>query len=85
MASKTIADGLRTPVGVLNWQIVADPQLVWGAFAVGEDVDAILDTEEAVVEEMTATRAATPPAHTRIVVDSYDDLHESNPCELRAP
>ena len=48
-------------------------------FAVGEDVDAILDTEEAVVEEMTATRAATPPAHTRIVVDSYDDLHESNP------
>jgi hypothetical protein len=48
-------------------------------FAVGDDVDAIMETEEAAVEEMTVTRAETPPAHARIVVDSVDDLHENNP------
>ena len=50
-----------------------------GPFTVGDDVDAIMETEEAATEEMTVTRAETPPAHTRIVIDNYDDLHDSNP------
>lgn len=48
-------------------------------FTVGDDVDAIMETEEVAAEEMTATRAETPPAHTRIVVDNFDELHDSNP------
>ena len=48
-------------------------------FAVGDDVDAILETEDTVTGDMTATRAETPPVHARIIVDSYDDLHEANP------
>lgn len=51
-----------------------------GLFSVGEDeVDAVTETEQVAVEDMTVTRAETPPAHARIVVDSYDDLHEANP------
>ena len=48
-------------------------------FTIGDDVDAILETEETAVEDMTATRAETPPAHAQIVVDNYDELHEHNP------
>jgi threonine dehydratase len=35
--SLTIADGLRTPVGVLNWAIISDPQKHSGVFAVTEE------------------------------------------------
>ncbi|KIW89317.1 uncharacterized protein Z519_10171 [Cladophialophora bantiana CBS 173.52] len=35
--SLTIADGLRTPVGVLNWTIVADKSQVEGLYAVSEE------------------------------------------------
>ncbi|KAL5327282.1 hypothetical protein ACEPPN_004976 [Leptodophora sp. 'Broadleaf-Isolate-01'] len=37
VSSSTIADGLRTPVGELNWKIVSDKTKVEGVFAVGEE------------------------------------------------
>ncbi|KAH8667763.1 pyridoxal-phosphate dependent enzyme-domain-containing protein [Ilyonectria robusta] len=37
VSSSTIADGLRTPVGVLNWGIVSDPNKVEGVFAADEE------------------------------------------------
>ncbi|EKM53014.1 uncharacterized protein PHACADRAFT_147340 [Phanerochaete carnosa HHB-10118-sp] len=48
-------------------------------FAVGEDVDAVLETEGTAVEDMAVTRAETPPAHAQIVVDNYDELQRHNP------
>ncbi|OAL34847.1 hypothetical protein AYO20_05807 [Fonsecaea nubica] len=33
----TIADGLRTPVGKINWTVVSDPSKVAGVYAVSED------------------------------------------------
>lgn len=36
VASATIADGLRTPVGVLNWEIVNDKTKVENIYSVGE-------------------------------------------------
>lgn len=44
----------------------------------GDDVDAVMQAEVGVVEEMTATRATTPPAHAHIVVDDYQ-VHDENP------
>ncbi|KAL3466139.1 tryptophan synthase beta subunit-like PLP-dependent enzyme [Aspergillus heterothallicus] len=35
--SLTIADGLRTPVGVLNWAIISDPKKHSGVYAVTEE------------------------------------------------
>ncbi|KAK4917199.1 hypothetical protein LTR66_016961, partial [Elasticomyces elasticus] len=35
--SLTIADGLRTPVGILNWKIVSDKGKVAGVFSVSEE------------------------------------------------
>ena len=36
VSSLTIADGLRTPVGVINWAIVSDPAKVAGIYSVTE-------------------------------------------------
>ncbi|KAL4915831.1 tryptophan synthase beta subunit-like PLP-dependent enzyme [Aspergillus aurantiobrunneus] len=33
----TIADGLRTPVGVLNWEVISDKKKVAGVFSVSEE------------------------------------------------
>ncbi|KAF8253424.1 tryptophan synthase beta subunit-like PLP-dependent enzyme [Wilcoxina mikolae CBS 423.85] len=33
----TIADGLRTPVGVANWGVISNPEKVHGVFTVGEE------------------------------------------------
>ncbi|OJJ44428.1 hypothetical protein ASPZODRAFT_161014 [Penicilliopsis zonata CBS 506.65] len=33
----TIADGLRTPVGILNWAVISDPSKVAGVYAVTEE------------------------------------------------
>lgn len=33
----TIADGLRTPVGVLNWEVISDRSKVAGVYAVSEE------------------------------------------------
>lgn len=35
--SLTVADGLRTPVGVANWGVISNPERVRGVFSVGED------------------------------------------------
>ncbi|KAE8153160.1 tryptophan synthase beta subunit-like PLP-dependent enzyme [Aspergillus avenaceus] len=35
--SLTVADGLRTPVGVLNWGVISDKSKVGGVFAVTEE------------------------------------------------
>lgn len=37
VATLTIGDGLRTPVGVIPWSIISDPNKHAGAFAVTED------------------------------------------------
>lgn len=37
VSTLTIADGLRTPVGLLNWEVISDRNKVGGVFAVTED------------------------------------------------
>ena len=37
VSSLTIADGVRTPVGVLPWSVISAPGMVRGVFAVGEE------------------------------------------------
>lgn len=37
VSTLTIADGLRTPVGLLNWEVISDRNKVEGVFAVTED------------------------------------------------
>ncbi|PYI07882.1 tryptophan synthase beta subunit-like PLP-dependent enzyme [Aspergillus sclerotiicarbonarius CBS 121057] len=37
VSTLTIADGLRTPVGLLNWEVIADRNKVAGVFAVTEE------------------------------------------------
>ena len=37
VSTLTIADGLRTPVGILNWAILSDPEKVEGVYSVTED------------------------------------------------
>lgn len=37
VSTLTIADGLRTPVGLLNWEVISNKQKVEGVFAVTEE------------------------------------------------
>jgi threonine dehydratase len=37
VSTLTIADGLRTPVGELNWEIISDPDKVEGVYSVTEE------------------------------------------------
>lgn len=37
VSSKTIADGLRTPVGLNNWAVISDPSKVAGVYSVTDD------------------------------------------------
>jgi threonine dehydratase len=37
VSTKTIADGLRTPVGVANWAVISDPAKVAGVYSVTEE------------------------------------------------
>jgi threonine dehydratase len=37
VSTLTIADGLRTPVGVLNWSVISDKEKVQGVFSVTEE------------------------------------------------
>ncbi|KAL8966880.1 MAG: hypothetical protein Q9183_003170 [Haloplaca sp. 2 TL-2023] len=46
----TIADGLRTPVGKINWTVISDESMVQGVFAVTEEQ--ILSAMRLVVERM---------------------------------
>lgn len=63
MSSTTIADGLRTSVGKLNWEIVSDLTRVHSDFAVSEEeiklaVKAIMDKEKSYVEPSAAVPLA---------------------------
>lgn len=48
--SLTIADGLRTPVGVNNWAVISDPDMVKGVYTVSEGN--IMRAMKLVVERM---------------------------------
>ncbi|KIW07779.1 uncharacterized protein PV09_01705 [Verruconis gallopava] len=37
VSTLTIADGLRTPVGVINWEIISDPNKLKGIYSVTEE------------------------------------------------
>jgi threonine dehydratase len=37
VSTLTVADGLRTPVGVLNWEVISDQDKVEGVFSVSEE------------------------------------------------
>ena len=37
VSTLTIADGLRTPIGVLNWSIISDPEKLRGIYSVTEE------------------------------------------------
>lgn len=50
VSSLTIADGLRTPVGILNWDIISDPSKVAGVYSVTESQ--IKDAMRLVFERM---------------------------------
>jgi threonine dehydratase len=50
VSSLTIADGLRTPLGLLNWAIISDPGKVAGVYSVTESQ--IKDTMRLVFERM---------------------------------
>jgi threonine dehydratase len=61
--SLTIADGLRTPLGVLNWEVVRDARMVHGIYSVteGEIKDAmrgLLERAKMVVEPSAAVALA---------------------------
>ncbi|KAF7164144.1 hypothetical protein CNMCM5623_008834 [Aspergillus felis] len=59
----TIADGLRTPVGILNWEVISDRTKVAGVFAVTEDqikaaMRLVLERMKVVVEPSAAVGLA---------------------------
>ncbi|KAL8916200.1 MAG: hypothetical protein Q9208_008652 [Pyrenodesmia sp. 3 TL-2023] len=65
----TIADGLRTPVGVLNWTVISDKSKVKGVFSVTEEQ--ILSAMRLVVERMKVF--VEPSAVVGLAVCLYDE------------
>ncbi|KAL8720853.1 MAG: hypothetical protein Q9225_002332 [Loekoesia sp. 1 TL-2023] len=65
----TIADGLRTPVGKINWTVISDKSKVKGVFAVTEDQ--ILSAMRLVVERMKIF--VEPSAVVGLAVCLYDE------------
>lgn len=65
----TIADGLRTPVGVINWSIISDRSKVKGVFAVTEEQ--ILSAMKLVIERMKVF--VEPSAVVGLAVCLYDE------------
>jgi len=75
----TIADGLRTPVGVLNWTIVSDKSKVAGVFSVSDEqikaaMRLLLERLKVFVEPSAAVGLA-------VVLFDQDFRHE---CEEKA-
>ncbi|KAK1148578.1 hypothetical protein N8T08_009585 [Aspergillus melleus] len=63
VSTLTIADGLRTPVGEVNWTVISDREMVRGVFAVTEDqikeaMKLILERLKLVVEPSAAVPLA---------------------------
>ncbi|KAL8833292.1 MAG: hypothetical protein Q9170_004351 [Blastenia crenularia] len=65
----TIADGLRTPVGEINWTVISDKSKVKGVFAVGEEQ--ILSAMRLVIERMKVF--VEPSAVVGLAVCLYDE------------
>ena len=65
----TIADGLRTPVGVINWTVINDKSKVQGVFAVMEEQ--ILSAMKLVIERMKVF--VEPSAVVGLAVCLYDE------------
>ncbi|KAI9845202.1 MAG: Bifunctional acetohydroxyacid reductoisomerase [Thelocarpon superellum] len=65
----TIADGLRTPVGVIPWSIISDPAKVRGVYAVSEEE--IKDATKLVIERMKLL--IEPSAAVGLAVIMYND------------
>ncbi|KAL8638642.1 MAG: hypothetical protein Q9228_004217 [Teloschistes exilis] len=65
----TIADGLRTPVGEINWTIISDRSKVQGVFAVTEEQ--ILSAMRLVLERMKVF--VEPSAVVGLAVCLYDE------------
>ncbi|KAL9012533.1 MAG: hypothetical protein Q9173_002706 [Seirophora scorigena] len=65
----TIADGLRTPVGKINWTVISDKCRVQGVFAVSEEQ--ILSAMKLVIERMKVF--VEPSAVVGLAVCLYDE------------
>lgn len=65
----TIADGLRTPLGELNWAVISDPNKVAGVYAVTEDE--IKATMRLVLERMKVV--VEPSAVVGLAVCLYNE------------
>ncbi|KAL9019886.1 MAG: hypothetical protein Q9185_002828 [Variospora sp. 1 TL-2023] len=65
----TIADGLRTPVGKINWTVISDKSKVKGVFAVSEEQ--ILSAMKLVIERMKVF--VEPSAVVGLAVCLYDE------------
>ncbi|KAL9033213.1 MAG: hypothetical protein Q9214_007621, partial [Letrouitia sp. 1 TL-2023] len=69
VSSLTIADGLRTPVGVLPWSVISDKEKVQGVFAVSEEQ--IKAAMRLVMERMKVV--VEPSAVVGLAVVLYDE------------
>ncbi|KAF8656011.1 hypothetical protein AX16_002799 [Volvariella volvacea WC 439] len=63
VSTLTIADGLRTPVGVNNWKVISDPKYVKGVYSVGEEeikkaLQLVMERLKVVVEPSSAVPLA---------------------------
>lgn len=65
----TVADGLRTPVGEVNWTVISDKSKVQGVFAVSEEQ--ILSAMRLVLERMKVF--VEPSAVVGLAVCLYDE------------
>ncbi|KAJ5288915.1 hypothetical protein N7478_001945 [Penicillium angulare] len=69
VSTLTIADGLRTPVGVLNWEVISDKRKVEGVFSVSEEQ--IKAAMKLVVERMKVV--VEPSAVVGLAVCLFDE------------
>ncbi|RAQ54569.1 hypothetical protein AFGD_003911 [Aspergillus flavus] len=69
VSTLTIADGLRTPVGEINWTVIPDQKKVRGVFAVTEDQ--IKDAMKLVLERMKLV--IEPSAAVPLAVVLFDE------------
>jgi threonine dehydratase len=69
VSTLTIADGLRTPVGVVNWTVISDKRKVKGVFSVTEDQ--IKEAMKLVLERMKVV--VEPSACVPLAVVLYNE------------
>ncbi|KAJ6157827.1 pyridoxal-phosphate dependent enzyme [Penicillium chermesinum] len=69
VSTLTIGDGLRTPVGLLNWEVISDQKKVEGVYAVTEEQ--IKSTMKLVLERMKVV--VEPSAVVGLAVCLFDE------------